>query len=259
MVQPPDQAVTRDSLPSQVAAELEDRVVTGEMAVGERLPSERDLAEVYGVSRAVVREALRLLAARGVVSVRQGSGAFVREASFNGADNPIEFTLRRRSLERPLWELFEVRRTLEVELAGLAAERAVPDSVAAMEAAVIALTGARPDEDWFVSNDLAFHDAVANAAQNDLFLLLLEPLQGLLREFRHLAYRRDSSQAVATAQREHGHILAAIRQADAAGARAAMRSHLEGARWVYATQLPRRHPDRIRGEGRATRQGNKAR
>ena len=119
---------------------MEDAISEGRFAPGDRLPSERHLAESFGVSRPVIREALRTLAGRGYIEIAPGRGAFVlRPSAVQGADPLERQYLRRGATVR---DLSEARLMLENEAAGLAAERASADDIADLEAALCALEGA---------------------------------------------------------------------------------------------------------------------
>jgi GntR family transcriptional repressor for pyruvate dehydrogenase complex len=126
------QQIRRVRLRDQVAEMLLDMISSGDYGVGDRLPPERVLVEQLGVSRTVVREALNLLETRGLIRVEHGRGAIVSADTAHALHNDLGFLLRMEP--STLWELMEMRKALEVELAGLAAERATPEDIAVMRA-----------------------------------------------------------------------------------------------------------------------------
>ncbi|HMG49998.1 MAG TPA: FadR/GntR family transcriptional regulator [Inquilinus sp.] len=223
--QPPVRsAKLADQLYEQVLA----KIVSGEFAEGDKLPSETRLGGLFGVSRPVVREALSRLQADGLVAARHGAGSFVRHRPRTEFQSvaPIGSIA-------DLMRCFEFRVALEGEAAVLAAERHTAAELAAIEEALAALdrvieTGALGAEE-----DNAFHIAVARAAQNDLFTAALESLGRHVLNGIHvarilsLAHNRSRLRLV---QNEHVAIVEAIRRRDPDGARNAMRRHIENAR-----------------------------
>lgn len=214
-------------LTDQVAADLARRIEAGELLPGHKLPAEKDLAERFGVSRPIIREALTRLRSDGLIQSRQGSGAYV-------CDERSRRVLRMAGGEvqaQTLAEVFEVRLHIESAAAELAAARRseaelvlMRDSLAAMEAAV------RSREDG-VAPDLAFHSAVAQATRNASLCQLLTYVAANLRGSIEVA-RRHSAHVVGfteQAMREHHAIYQGIAAADPDAARAAMRAHLHGA------------------------------
>jgi DNA-binding FadR family transcriptional regulator len=152
----------RSSLVDAAAEALRSAIREGRWRVGERIPVEPRLAEMLGVGRSTVREAVRILASAGVLEVRQGAGTFVRTA----ADPLAGIERLRRS---GLRDQFEVRCALEAEAARLAARRAGPDDIAALHALLDARgewTGEPADRAGFVARDYAFHRALVAASGN---------------------------------------------------------------------------------------------
>jgi GntR family transcriptional repressor for pyruvate dehydrogenase complex len=214
------------------------RVIIGEIASGrwpegELLPRELDLAARFGVSRNVARECVRGLEERGLVSVRHGRGARVRpEREWDRFDSDVLAAL----LGGPraagvIGEYLECRRILEVEAAGLAAERADEEALDALTAAFermrLTAEGARDNpagEALYREADVAFHRAVVHAAGNPVLGRMTEPIHKALSEtFAALARPKMRFERGLP---EHERILAAVRAGDADRAREAMRAHL---------------------------------
>jgi GntR family transcriptional repressor for pyruvate dehydrogenase complex len=207
---------------SRLAERLEREILTGKLAPGDRLPSERELSEQLGVSRSVVREALGRLASLGLVKSTHGSGTRVE------APSSRQVTLGyQRLLSRPdfrLEDLAEVRLPLETAIAGLAALKRTEEHLARLQETQQVL--GNPDSTLAeqVQADMAFHGVLAEATRNPLFQTVLAPIQQLLIESRQRTLGRYGA---ALAHRHHARILAAVEAGDAAAAREAMREHLE--------------------------------
>ncbi|MER6304114.1 FadR/GntR family transcriptional regulator [Kitasatospora sp. NPDC001539] len=164
-------------LAEQAADRLEERIRAGEWPVGGKLPGEVALAKELGVGRSTVREALRTLAAAGMVHSRQGSGVFVT------ADRPAagDWAARLRAAE--LAHVYEVRTMVEVQAARLAAERRTAADLTAVDAALAARRAAgEADDAGFVAADIALHTAVVAAAHNPVLDDLFAQFAPVLRD-----------------------------------------------------------------------------
>jgi GntR family transcriptional regulator, transcriptional repressor for pyruvate dehydrogenase complex len=244
-----------DRIPSvnraeQVARNLAELVRSGAYPPGARLPSEHAIAAQFGVSRAVVREAVARLKTEGLVTTRQGDGAFVGDwrAKTLHLDPAIS-----QDLESVLM-IDELRKGLEAEAAALAAGRRADVEMKRIEAARIraeAITAARGDS---VVADVAFHRAIAEATHNPYYVAVLDYLTQFVvpavRASRgHAALREDFAREVAA---EHREIAEAIRRRDGDAARAAAQNHLDRAlariRRAEREVLPK---DKTRGRGKA--------
>jgi DNA-binding FadR family transcriptional regulator len=207
-------------------------IVGGRLAPGDALPREVTLAERFDISRGVARECLRALEERGLATVKHGSTTTVNPRERWDLFDPdvIAASLAGPGAVALLGEYLECRRIVEIEAAGLAAERATGDSIAlleerfaAMEAAV-AIRAARDQEPAFHEADVAFHAALLQATGNLALLALVRRVDGALLAARYPlarpAYRKTR------ALPEHEAILSAVRAGDADAARAAMHAHL---------------------------------
>jgi GntR family transcriptional repressor for pyruvate dehydrogenase complex len=210
-------------LRDRAAERLLDLVTSGDLSPGERLPPERELVARLGVSRTVVREALNLLEARGVVSIEHGRGAVVSGGSTEAVRETLGLLLRVRP--KVLGELMEVRRILEVEVAGLAAERSGPEDLAEMRASLERMRTSIEAPEGYVDADVEFHAALARAADNGVLLTMLEPVVDLLRASREVSASRPGSAGRALG--EHERILEHVEGGDAGGAREEMRRHMD--------------------------------
>lgn len=209
----------------QIARTVRERIVKGELVQGDKLPNERDLALAYGVSRNVVREAVRALAKDGLVEVRQGSGTYVSNGTSVALGDSLELALSLGGTGKSLSNLIEIRTIIEPTVAGLAAMRATPDDIQAMEAEVELMDGALDNVKDFIAADHRFHVAVARATQNQLVPLILVPVVDVLNDQRERLFFVVHS--AKSAQDFHRRILAAIRKKDSVAAIEAMRGHLK--------------------------------
>jgi DNA-binding FadR family transcriptional regulator len=214
-------------------AEVVDRLATeigsGRLKPGARLPTEQGMMAALGVSRTVVREAVAALRAQGLVTTRQGLGAFV-------ASDPQRRPFRidpdgLQSLEAVV-DLMELRMAVEIETAGLAAERATAKQLRAIDRALAAMDQAITRNEAAIDEDYRFHRAIAEATGNGQFTRFLEYLGRFIipRQTVRMAGGRNYLDAF---QHEHRAIHDAIRKHDSAAARAAMRQHLLKSRERY--------------------------
>lgn len=215
-------------LGDQVYGLILQEIVAGHFSPDERLPSENQLCELYGVSRPIVREAISRLQADGLVVSRQGSGTFVNR-------RPSPDILRFASMGdvADLLRCFELRIGLEGEAAFLAAQRRRPPDMSRIKKALDALDDAIQTGAVGSDVDLAFHKAVAAASGNDLFVQILQGLDHTITAgmtlARNLSLQR-SVERLRLVQQEHVEIFEAINEADAEAARATMRCHIGNAR-----------------------------
>jgi GntR family transcriptional repressor for pyruvate dehydrogenase complex len=214
------------------------RVLVGEIAAGtyaegDMLPRESDIAAQFDVSRGVARECLRGLEERGLVKVRHGRGAMVTPAeNWDRFDSEVLAALLRSTRAADvLGEYLECRRILEVEAAGLAAERAAPEALQALSDAFQAMCDmaerARENaaaEEFYREADVNFHRAVIRAARNPMLGRMTEPIhRALTATFGALSRPQLRFERGLP---EHERVLDAIRVHDVEGARQAMREHL---------------------------------
>jgi len=218
----------RATLSDQIYDEMVSRIVAGEYAVGQRLPSEADLCAAYAVSRTVVREVLFRLREKGYVTSRRGAGSFVQRSGCGTGS-----TFGPVSSIADLNRCFEFRVSMEGEAAFLAAERRDVTTLPVLRQAHIAFRDAVALESTGSEEDIAFHLAVAAASRNQFFSGMLRAIQvhvlfgiNLSRNLAPVFAEEHLSRSV----EEHGRILDAIQAGDSTTARATMRAHLMNAR-----------------------------
>lgn len=209
-------AIGRAQAADDVMAQLSALIERGELAEGQRLPSEKQLASMFGVSRPVIREALGGLRSIGLVTSRSGSGSFVSNGS-----SALQRTLLLGRF--PIAQLHEVRTHLEVPGAALAAERATSEQISELSGLVEEMTGRHGRR--YSEIDAAFHVALANCTANAVHVRLITDLHELIVANSELALSAAIERHV-QATAEHAEIAEAVRARDPERARAAMLAHL---------------------------------
>jgi DNA-binding FadR family transcriptional regulator len=218
------------SLTHEVVERVRADITSGKLGPGARLPTEQDMISAFGVSRTVVREAVAALRAEGLVATRQGVGAFVAE----------DIRLRPFRIEPgglgsigEVLHLLELRTGVEVEAAGLAAERATRSDIRALAAALKAIDRAIAAGELAIAEDFAFHHRIAAATGNAHFVRFLEFLGRSIIPRQSVRVETAPRDYLQTFQAEHRQILAAIRSHSAVDAQRAMRRHLANSRLRY--------------------------
>jgi len=220
-------SVQRESLSEQAARLLLDRIQAGEWKVGQKLPGETTLAPQLGVGRSTMREAIRQLAGRGIVTSRQGAGVFVHALS--PIDDWDSFVVR-----ATIASILEARVAIECEAAALAAERCTGDDLLAIRAA-LARRGAETDTiDDRADADMAFHRSIVTAGKNELLTELFDTFAARSREAMMQMLELSGEPATEADQLVHAEIVDAIASHDAVEARDLSRSHLEALRSAIA-------------------------
>lgn len=215
--------LSRSTLPEEIASRLLGLIRAEQLRPGDKLPAERDLAAAMGVSRPVLREALRALSIMRVVDIRQGAGTYITALEPQQLVSHLDFVFSKDSVA--LAQVLETRRVVEIGNVRLAAQRIVPFQVERLEAILVDLREAVDEPDRFSSLDIAFHDTVCEAAANFLlaqFMRIINTLGKVSRE-RTGAARATRERALG----DHEAILAALRARDPEAAANAMRSHLD--------------------------------
>ena len=227
---PPTALRRRETLTSQLVKALTDRIGQGELKAGDRLPTEQELIETFGVSRTVVREAISSLRATGLVSTQQGVGAFVRDIPIP----PLQTSIASLETLHEVIQVLELRIGVEVEAVALAAQRREAHHVQTMRDAVARMGEAIDTGADTVEPDLTFHRTIARATNNPHFTHLFSYLGALLIPRSRVETFRftpeDRVPYLHRVNREHQTIFQAIERRDVDGACSAMRMHLSNSR-----------------------------
>ena len=218
------------TLASRVAAQLEEQILSNKLAPSAKLPPERELARQFGVSRTVIREAVTALTAKSWLEAVPGGGARVKLPEIAAISQSMTLLLRAGDAQIPHGHILEVRRMLEIEIAGLAAQRREKDDLERLETILERmkpLVGTRDETqlEAIMRNDVEFHAALAAATHNPLFGVLLDSVADILLAVRRLGMRHVQSHH--NALHFHALILEKVRKGQPKAARDAMRAHLE--------------------------------
>ena len=219
-------------LTAELVTRLTSDITSGKLSPGSRLPTEQEMIAATGVSRTVIREAVAALRADGLVVTRQGVGAFVAE----NVRRPFRVDFDERSSLREVLNVMELRTGIEIESAGLAADRASPAQVRKIEERFEAIESAIGRGENAVDQDFAFHCEIADATGNPQFRRFLEYLGRFIIPRQTVwgsATPDVSRNHLRTFQQEHAQILDAIRSGAVTQARAAMQRHLLNSRKRY--------------------------
>ncbi len=215
--------VKRTKVYAEVAAQIHRLIEDGRLRPGDRLPPERDLAEMFAVSRTSVRDAIRVLEMRGLVEPRHGEGTIVRQVPIDAIVAPLADAI---AASRDLTaDLFDMRKMLEPPLARAAAVRATPKDLEALKEIIARQAERNRAGEVAIAEDTAFHYRIASAAKNQVVMRVMDVVMDLLRESRarSLQGRERADRSLAG----HRRILSAIQDQDPDQASEAMRAHIE--------------------------------
>jgi GntR family transcriptional repressor for pyruvate dehydrogenase complex len=229
-------SVSREpSLSSKVVNAITEAIISQQFPPGTRLPSERELGEQFGVSRTVIREAVKALSAKGLVEVQSGTGLRVAEVNHDAVTESLSLYLRGQSDGSLIdyEKVHEIRRVLEVEMAASASERRTEDEVELLTKACERVEAAGSDVDLTAREDVEFHRGIGMATHNEFYVVLLDALGGVLVTIRQTNLAKPTGRRRTLTQ--HRAILNAIVSGDPDAARTAMREHLDSVRQLWAT------------------------
>jgi len=227
---PEFEAIRRSKVYEEVAKQLE-RLILKKLQPGDKLPAERELAEMFGVSRSSIRDAIRSLELVGLVEPRQGAGTVVREVSAESLVNPLTIVLARQQIS----ELLDFRKMLEPPLAARAATHASVEDITEMEEILRRQDDKLRRRELAIEEDSEFHYNVAMASDNSVVLKVLDVLMDLLRETRERALQVEGRPQKSLAG--HRRILMAIKRRDPAAAEDAMRRHIQDVEKIVLNKL----------------------
>lgn len=208
-----------------IIRQVEQAIFTGQLSPGDRLLSERELCDQFGVSRVTIRDALRVLEAHGLVLIKVGAGggAFIREPNFDRLSDSLGSMLRFK--KATLLELTEARLVIETATAELAAQRATPGDLERLRLAVSAARSALDAGDlYYMPHSVEFHSALAEAAKNSVLYLTVASFRQLF--FNVLEQLLPTQDMAETAAHDHWAIYQAVAARDGALARQLMADHL---------------------------------
>lgn len=209
----------------EIASNMIERIHSGELRPGDRLPPERALAESYGVSRPAIREALRSLEMMGLVESHVGEGTYIKAPTLSSLMDPFSLVLAQNA--KLGGELIEARLILETEIAALAARRRTPEQLAQLEETLSDMERDLAAGGLGIEADARFHALLAEAAGNESLRMMLEMCAGMLSRTRPITQAIKGVPRMAL--KDHAAICEAVRAQDERSARRLMRVHLNRA------------------------------
>ena len=225
--------ITRRRLSDEVFDRLRALITSGELGVGDAVPSERELMDRFGVGRPAIRQAMQALSNMGLITISHGERARVcgltAEKLFQQIDLPAQMMLS--SSPRSLEQLLEVRVFFERGMARIAAERATADDLVLLRGWVDRQRGAIDDIGAFIRHDMRLHIEIGRISGNPIFLATCQALLGWLRQYHTEMLHWSGKENLTLA--EHDELVERIAAHDTAGAEAAMVRHLQRSSTVY--------------------------
>ncbi|MDQ0215002.1 DNA-binding FadR family transcriptional regulator [Oikeobacillus pervagus] len=218
-----------------IVDQLKEHFLNGDMKQGDKLPTERELASQFKVSRTSVREALRKLEMKGIIETRQGSGSFIKSIEFQSFGEELSSAIV--NTERKLvYEMLELRRVLEMECAYLASHRATSKDLEKIRQALEDMVIAKNDVELGLKADVNFHINIVSASNNTIFLTLIQTLNGQLQDnIRATRMQRFSNpERIEDTIDEHKQIYLAIASGNGELAKNLMENHILQIRKEFA-------------------------
>ncbi len=215
----------RRLLSQTVVEQIEQAIKDKLLGPGMRLPSEMELCKSFGVSRTAVREALRMLSARGLVTIEKGKGMFINTLSAAAVTDPLRLYLSMNYEKVFVLDVIRARQAIEPSIAAVAAAQRTNDDILKLRQDVEELRNASEDYLQLAGLDMAFHLDIARASQNPLMPLIIDPIHRLMPEIKSSVYA-TVEHARESALEWHSRITERIVAADVDGARDTMAEHL---------------------------------
>jgi GntR family transcriptional repressor for pyruvate dehydrogenase complex len=206
-----------------VVDKITNSIIDNELRDGELLPPENQLCEIFGISRSILREAIRILVSKGLVEVKHGYGTFVRLPKIEVPEEAVRNFLMTHKIS--LAQLMEIRTPIEVEVARLAAERREEKHIDRMEESFQIMNNDSNSVEEYANADEFFHKALIDATGNALFGIMIRSIMGNLHISRQLAIRHFGIEVVV---QEHGAIFEAVKNRHPSMAATKMKEHMAG-------------------------------
>jgi len=208
----------------EVAARLREMIHSGELSAGDKLPPERDLAKILGVSRPTLRAGIRSLSAVGILYSKQGAGTFVaaRDESPTLDSSPLRMLSALHGFSSD--EMFEARLSLEMSIAAMAAKRVTSEQMTTLAEEIAGMYASLNEPEQYLIHDMRFHQIVAAASGNRILTALMNMVATILFEYRSKTVKRAKD--LKESAEQHHNIYRALRDHDPDGAEKAMHDHL---------------------------------
>jgi len=218
---------SKTKLSQKIVQQIESSIRTKELEPGDKLPTENELCDIFGVSRTAVREAIQKLDAKGLISIKKGSGIYVNEYLAGNVTDSMDLFLELNLNKEYILHVIKVREIFEPEIARLAARNRTENDLKSIEKSIQQLEQCNHDD--FTEEgeiDRNFHINIAKSSGNPLIMLMLKPLFKLMPKIRSIVYK-DLEQAKPDALEYHREIYNMIKAKDEDGAYKAMTKHLK--------------------------------
>ena len=227
----------RLTLSQRIERTLENAIREKKLTTGSKLPTEREMCESFGVSRTALREALRRLNARGLISIQKGSGMYVSEMNIQDAIDTLNLYYDLKFDKHLLEQIIEVRAIFEPQIAKLAAQNRTPDDLEELKTLLHEFASCDPDNTQKEADlDNRFHLAIAKAARNPIIQITMEPIYSLLPRMRNYIYGNIEGEKEYTLK-FHQDLVEALSHKDEEQAQEVMKGHLERTREIYARHM----------------------
>ncbi len=221
------------TLSQRIERTLENAIREKKLTVGSKLPTEREMCESFGVSRTALREALRRLSARGLITIQKGSGMYVSEIKIEDAIDTLNLYYDLKFDRNLLAQIIEVRSIFEPEIARLAALNRTIRDLDELSRIQAEFEDSDPDNTQLEADlDNKFHLAITKATQNPIVQITMEPIYSLLPRMRNYIYGNIDGERSNTLK-YHGALLSALRNKEDVQARLIMKDHLDHTREIY--------------------------
>ncbi len=218
--------INKEYLYETVAAELENMIIKGTIEVGEKLPPETNLAERFGVSRNILREALKILKERGLIKVKSGDGIYVVKPKIDVLGNMVNRLMILGNIT--IEDLYEFRLILEVKACGLASERINKEEIEKLKSILNNMSSDFKNKEKWANDELEFHLLIAKTSRNNLLYSFLSPISNLL--YKLFLKPRYDEEAKDIALSGHSLIIKSLENRDKNLAEEAMQKHIERAK-----------------------------
>lgn len=214
------------TLGQEIVKMIEENILNKRLLPGQKLPTEKELCEMFGVSRTALREAMQMLSARGLVSIRKGSGIYVNDFSEEDASKNMSLFLELNFDKDYALHLVHVRQIIEPENARLAARNRSEEDLLILEKNLAEFSDENISAERHAQLDLEFHQKIADATGNPVLSLITTPLFNLLPRIKAMIIEVIKHNKIQNAMNYHQLIFDKIKAQDEAGACQAMKDHL---------------------------------
>lgn len=214
------------TLGQEIVKTIEENILNKRLLPGQKLPTEKELCELFGVSRTALREALQMLSAKGLVSIKKGSGIYVNDFSILDANQNTDLYLALNFDKDYALHLVHIRQTMEPENARLAAANRTDEHLALINQNLLEYSDKNIGSERHAILDLEFHKKIAEATDNPLISLMMNPLFNLMPKIKALIVDKVKHNIIQNPLHYHSRIFECIKNRDESGAFAAMKEHL---------------------------------